>query len=244
MAERAGKLGSLLTGRVPAHPAAADYLAAMNGGWHMLGNDTEGDCAAVTWANARRLVTATLGGVERYPTLDQVITVYRTQNPQFDPNGSADTNGPGSEADGGMDLQTLFETLHKTPGPDGAQIVAFAQVDPKNAAEVRAAIAIFVYVWSGTLVQQANEQQFADEQPWDYVSGSPVVGGHSILTGGYGKAVSDATALGGDEKFVTWAAETSFTDRFWRREVDEAWAVLWPEHLGTREFEQASTRTR
>ena len=36
------KLGPLLTGVVPEHPAAADYLAAMGGGWQILGNDGAG----------------------------------------------------------------------------------------------------------------------------------------------------------------------------------------------------------
>ena len=36
--------------------------------------------------------------------------------------------------------------------------------------------------------------------------------------------------------FITWAQETSFTDNYWSREVEEAWVVLWPEHLGSEEF--------
>ena len=30
--------------------------------------------------------------------------------------------------------------------------------------------------------------------------------------------------------------ETSFTDGFWANGVEEAWVVIWPEHLGTKEF--------
>jgi hypothetical protein len=37
--------------------------------------------------------------------------------------------------------------------------------------------------------------------------------------------------LGGDERFITWAEETSFTDAYWRRKVEETWVVIWPEHL-------------
>ena len=40
-------------------------------GWQMLGNDVADDCNAVTWANTRRLVTATLT-TEYYPTQAQV----------------------------------------------------------------------------------------------------------------------------------------------------------------------------
>lgn len=230
-------LGPLLTGIVPQHPDAVDYIAAMDGGWQMLGNNLASDCAAVTWANVRRMVTKVLGDSEQYPTQDQVWELYRTQNPVFDPAGGRDSNGPGSEADGGMELQTLFEYLVKHGGPDGVKAVAFARVNPQNTAEVKAAVAIFGYVWTGTTVLAVNEQQFADDEPWDYDPISPEEGGHSIVTGGYGvPAAGSAPALGGDEKFVTWAEETSFTDGFWGREVDECWVVIWPEHLGSRAF--------
>ena len=228
------KLGRLLTGTVPAHPASADYLAALNGGWQMLGNDSAGDCVSVTWANVRRLVTTMLTGSGYYPTQDEVWAVYRTQNPDFDPDGTADTNGPGSSADGGMDVQTLLEYLVSTGGPDGVKAVAFAAVDPKNPDEVKAAIAIFGYIWTGINVLAVNMQQFGAGQPFGYDPSSPVDGGHSVITAGYG--ASGEGPLGGDERFITWAAETSFTDEFWASEVDEAFAVIWPEHLGSRAF--------
>lgn len=227
------RLSRVLTGTVPDHPAAVDYLAALGGGWELLGNDQAGDCVAVTWANIRRLVTATLA-TENYPTQDQVWQFYRTQNPDFDPNGSAAGNGPGSYADQGMDVQAGLEYLHKTGGPDGVKAVAFAAVDPRNADEVKAAIAIFGYVWTGVTVTAANMNEFEAGQPWDYVPGSPSQGGHSIITAGYGPPA--AGPLGGDERFITWAAESSFTDRFWAHRVDEAWVALWPEHLGSKEF--------
>jgi hypothetical protein len=228
------KLSRLLTGTVPAHPASADYLAALGGGWQMLGNGQAGDCVAVTWANVRRLVTTALTASGRYPSQAEVWEVYRTQNPDFDPSGSADTNGPGSPADGGMDVQSLLEYLVATGGPDGVKAVAFAAVNPKDPAEVKAAIAIFGYVWTGIAVAANNQQEFGAGEPWDYDPNSPVEGGHSIVTGGYG--APGAGALGGDERFITWAAETSFTDSFWSNCVDEAWVCVWPEHLGTREF--------
>jgi hypothetical protein len=216
-------LADFLTGVVPAHPAAADNLARLGGGWAMLGNDVAGDCVSVTWANFRRLVSG------RYPDQGQVWTLYKTQNPGFDPNGSASTNGPGSSHDGGMDIQTLLEYLVKVGGPDGVKALGFAKVDHTKVAEVAAAIAIFGAVWTGITVLDANQDQFGQGEPWDYVKGSPVDGGHSVLTGGYGPA--GAGPLGGDERFITWAAETSFTDGFWSHDVEECWVVIWPEDL-------------
>jgi hypothetical protein len=211
-----------LTGVVPAHPVAVDQLARLKGGWQMLGNDQYGDCVAVTWANVRRLVTATLT-TETYPSMDQVIAFYKTQNPRF------------PSQDDGMDIQTALEYLVSHGGPDGVKALGFAQVDHTNVAEVQAAIAIFGSVWTGITVLDANQTEFGNGQPWDYVRGSQVDGGHSVLTGGYG--TPGKGALGGDERFITWAEETSFTDSFWQHEVEEAWVVIWPEHLGSKAFQ-------
>lgn len=216
-------LSHLLTGVVPAHPAADDYLARLSN-WQMLGNDTYGDCVAVTWANLRRLTTSALS-TEVYPSWPEVEAVYKTQNPNFPSD------------DNGMDIQTLLQYLVKTGGPDGVKAVGFAAVDYTNPDEVKAAIALFGAVWVGLDVLDVNETEFSDGQPWDYVPGASDVGGHSVLVGGYGTSpAGSAPQLGGDEKFITWAQETSFTDAFWSNQVSECWAVIWPEHLGSREF--------
>lgn len=228
------RFARFFTGKVPAHPAAADYLARL-AAWQMLGNDQAGDCVAVTWANVRRLVSL-IAGAENYPVQDQVWTVYKTQNPGFDPNGTADTNGPGSRHDQGMDIQTLLEYLVKHGGPDGTKALAFAKVDPTSPDEVKAAISVFGFVWTGIVVQDANMADFDSGKPWDYHRASPDDGGHSVITGGYGAA--GAGPLGGDERFITWAAETSFTDRYWSRKVEEAWVVIFPEHLEHPAFQE------
>ena len=223
------RLGPLLTGVIPQHPASEDYLAALGGGWQMLDNDKYGVCVPVTWANIRRLLTSTLNPPGYYPSLDDVIALYRTQNPGF------------PAEDNGCDIQTMLEYLTSTGGPDGVKAVAFASVNPADPDEVKAAIAIFGYVWTGVTVSQANQQEFSTGQPWDWDASSPVDGGHSVIVGGYG--APGAGPLGGDERFITWAAETSFTDAFWANSVEEAWVVIWPEHLGTREFLQGVNLT-
>ena len=231
-------LGRLLTGVIPPHPAAEDYLHQLSG-WQMLGNDTAGDCVAVTWANTRRLVTHYLS-TENYPTQAQVWQFYQTQNPNFDPNGTAQTNGPGSPADGGMDIQTALEYLHANGGPDGVKAVAFAKVDPTNLAEVEAALAIFGSLWTGLIVLNANQTEFNNHQPWTDVPTSSIDGGHSVVSAGY----AGEAGTGFHIKFITWGAETQFESSFWngvaqgQRLVEEAWVVIWPEHLHTREFQQ------
>jgi hypothetical protein len=227
------RFGSILRSGAPTYPPSEDYLAKLTG-WQMLGNDAVGDCNSVTWANTRRLVTATLT-TEYYPTQAQVWEFYQTQNPNFDPNGTKDTNGPGSSADQGMDIQTGLEYLHSTGGPDGVKAVAFAKVDHTQIAQVKAALAIFGGLWLGINVLAANQQEFADGKAWTDVRGSAVEGGHAILGGGYTPE---------DIKFITWAQETEFAGSFWNGVVqgsplvEEAWIAIWPEHLGTTGFEQ------
>jgi len=227
------RLQSFLIRAIPPHPSSEDYLATLSD-WKMLGNDVAGDCNAVAWANMRRLITATLS-VENYPSQAQVWQFYQTQNPQFDPTGTAQTNGPGSSADQGMEVQTGLEFLQTQGGPDGVKAVAFARVDQTNLSEMEAALAIFGGIWLGITVLDANQQEFAQGQAWTDVNGSPVDGGHAILAGGYAP----------DVKFITWAQETEFGPTFWNGSVggtplvEEAWAVIWPEHLGSKEFLQS-----
>lgn len=218
------------------YPAGVDYLGQLRGGWQVLGNATASDCVAVTWANARRLVTTLLAPPGSYPAQDQVWQFYKTQNPGFDPAGSPQTDGPGSAQDQGMDIQTALEALVRDGGPDGAKAVAFGSVNPQDANEVKNAIAIFGYVWAGVNVLAANLAQFQSGVPWGYVVGSPADGGHSVLTAGYGPPGTGP--LGGDERFITWGTETSFSDAFWASQCEEAWVCIWPEHLGTMAFEQ------
>jgi len=226
------RFASILRSDLPSYPASEDYLAKLSG-WQLLGNDKVGDCNAVTWANMRRLVTATLS-TENYPTQDQVWQFYQTQNPGFDPNGSPSTDGPGSPMDQGMDIQTGLEYLHANGGPDGVKVVAFAKVDHTSVAQVKAALAIFGGLWTGITVLDANQQEFSEGKAWTDVSGSAIDGGHAVLSGGYKDGI----------KFITWAQETQFAPSFWNGVVqgtplvEETWVVIWPEHLGTKGFEE------
>ena len=201
------------------HPPALDTIKGW-GGWAMLGNDTYGDCVAVTWATVRRIVTR-LHTTETYPGLDQVLSVYRTQNPGFDPHGSPSVNGPGSAHDGGMDIQTLLEHLVTIGGPDGVKAVAFAQVDHRDLEQLKNAIATVGFLWLGVTVTDANERAFP--KPWTWRPGDTDLGGHSITGTGY----TDA----GTWPIETWADEGSLTDLYVQKKVNQAWVVIWPEHV-------------
>jgi hypothetical protein len=133
-----------------------------------------------------------------------------------------------------MYIQALLELLVSVGGPDGAKPLAFAKVNTASEAEVEAAISIFGYLWVGFGVQSRNmSEDFRNNQPFEYRSNDSWVGGHSVIVGGY-----DSDHAGYDERMATWARESGFTENGWRNLVDEAWAVIWPEHLGTSQFQQ------
>lgn len=203
-----------------AYPPTSDSTADLSD-WQMLWNDSWGDCVVVTWASIRRIITS-LYATEHY-TVDEasILGLYRTQNPGFDPNSAA--HGPGSDDDGGMDIQTLLELLVKQGGPDGVKALAFAKVDHSNIDEMKAALAIFKTVWLGVVVTGDDEQEFPD-RPWTRTG--QALGGHSIVATGYTP-----------HRFLmqTWADEGELSDSFvlegdQSAGVEEAWVVIWPEH--------------
>lgn len=212
------RLSQFLSGTVPAHPASADNLSKATYG--LYDNDTYGDCGPTSVANQRRQVTKYLTGEQHEPTQNDVFDLYRRSgNPTFDP---ADPEGPGDQ---GVDMQTMLEAVH-SGGIGGVKCVAFAKVDVTQPDEVRAAEAIFGGVLLGVDLRQ-NQQGAVGT--WDYKFGSPDWGGHAVLSGGY---------TPGDVELISWAETFKATNAFWTHQVEEAWAVIWPEHLGTAAFQQ------
>jgi hypothetical protein len=219
--KRALMLSDVLTGVVPEHPLTVHRLETVTD-WDIRGNDTYGDCGPVSVANSRALITKTLLGVEAYPTLDCVLDLYRRSgNPNF------------PDDDNGVDMQTMLEEVARNGiGSDGheAKCVAFAKVDARDIDEIRAAVSIFGSVLFGVDLSVAQQNQTM----WDYVQYAPDWGGHAVMAGGY----SSQTGHAPDIDFVSWGDVMTCTDDFLDVQLEEAWVVIWPEHLGTEQFQQ------
>lgn len=215
----------------PTHPPVADHLSKVTD-WNILGNDAFGDCGPVSVANSRAVTTKYLTAAELYPDLDAVFDLYRRSgNPNFDPKTDADDNG--------VDMQTMLGALLKggIKQPDGSIVkpIAFAKVDHTNVDEIRAAIAAFGFVLFGVSLQ-ASQQTQTDAGLWDYVP-SAAWGGHAVIGGAY-----SSDGIGSDIVVETWAQLVGLTDAFITHQVDEVWAVIWPEHAGTAQFETSINR--
>lgn len=209
---------------VPSHSAAADHLGPISD-WTMLGNDQFGDCGPVSVANSRRITTKLLTGTEQQPTLDQVFDLYRRSgNPTFDPK-----TGKG---DDGVDMSVMLKAA-MDGGFAGVKPVAYASVNVASQDECEAAIDLFGYLLLGVDLQVAQQSQTDASPPvWDYKK-SGVWGGHAICAGSYTGA--NAAKLT-DVSVISWAEVVGTTDAFWAKQVSEAWVVIWPEHLGSKQF--------
>jgi hypothetical protein len=210
-----------LTGVVP-HPATADHFGRV-ADFGLYGNDQYGDCGPVSVANYIKLVSLYLTGREVSVSQADVFDLYRRSgNPGFDPVTDAGDNG--------VDMQTMLEALTRGGIGGGHRPVAFAKVNVTSPVEIQSAIAIFGGVLFGVTLDVAQQTQTDAGGPWDYTR-SAVWGGHAVVAGQYTGAIT-----GPDISVVSWAQVLGTTDAFLAHQLDEAWVVIFPEHLGTTAF--------
>jgi hypothetical protein len=219
------KLSQILTGVTPAHPATVDHFGLIPPSrWGMLGNNQYGDCGPADVVHDRMLVAKYLANADVFPSTSDTLDLYkRSGNPNF----PADDNG--------VVMADMLSEVNKVGvGPAGGRTrcVAYAQVNVSDLDEVHAAIAIFGSLSVGADLQVAQQRQTDAGGPWDY-SPSAEWGGHAFLVGKY---TSDTTAGRPDLSAISWGAPIGITDKFWVQQVQEAWVIIWPEHLANRSF--------
>lgn len=184
--------------------------------WPMDGNDVAGDCVVAGLDHYLQTVAEYLGVPRANWTAEQIVTFYRTQNPDYDPAGSRSTNGPGSAADGGMNIQAFLGHLVKV-----GEIVAFGRVDATHPEELKAASYIGLGSILGVQVQQAQMSAQFDAGVWDWAKGSPNDGGHCVPIVGW--PVVGGTPMA---ECITWAKPVALTGAFLAHQCGEAWFVL------------------
>lgn len=202
----------LRAGAIPEHPLSVDDLTDVQFGLDM--NDQYGDCVPTGFDNFRRMVTKLLTGTQVNANQDDIFRWYRTQNPNFDPAKYREQD------DQGMVIQYFLEELVK----EGV-ILGFAAVDTKNSAEMQAALYLFLGLVIGVDLEVAQQGQ-TDHGFWDY-SASAEWGGHCVMVGAY---------TGASDECITWAERVRMTSKFIANQVDEAWAVILPEHVARPDF--------
>lgn len=184
------------------------------------------NCGPTSFANLLLLVSTWLNDAPIKVTDDDIIDLYRRSgNPHFDPATGAGDNG--------VDM-TVMLSAAIAGGVGGHYPLAFASVNSNDPTEVWAAGALFGGVLWGADLDVAQQHQ-TDTGTWDYVHGSGTWGGHAIMAAGrYTDApgtLTDRTGL------VTWQMPIDSTDTFMSHQVKERYVVIFPFHLGSRQFQ-------
>ena len=112
--------------------------------------------------------------------------------------------------------------------------MGYLSVDVKNPEEVRAAIAMAGSLIWGVDLDVAQRDQADNREAWDYVREGEHWGRQVVLAGAY---TSDIRPGAVDCEVIAWGERHGVTDEFAARQLAEAWMVIWPEMLGSAEFE-------
>jgi hypothetical protein len=190
-------------------PPRVDWLSQVKQ-WPMYDNDKYGDCVWATIGHQIQALT-TYGQGNTIVVHDASLLSAYSAVTGFDPTKPS--------TDQGTVVQDALNYWRKT-GIEGHQILAFAQVDHTNRAEVEAAINVFGSVHVGLNFPQSAMDQFNAGRDWDTIArDGGVIGGHAVPVGSY----DDTTGFDGT---VSWARQLRMSQSFWNKYVEEAWIVI------------------
>lgn len=188
-------------------PAPRDKVGAPAiSNWGMLGNDANGDCVMAGSAHGIMTYNALVGTSDPVPDEQAVLELY------YQLTGGADT--------GLVIAQALKEWQQK--GFWSNKIAGYAPTRLRSVPELQLAIDLFGLAKLGIQCPESAQEQFAAGQPWTYVKGSPVEGGHDVEAVGY-----DATYV----YVVTWGELHPVAYSFLAHYQDEAWAIISQEYV-------------
>jgi len=211
------RLRTYLTSALAPPPASFDNLARVfsNLGtsdvatlFPMDGNDQYGDCTIAGLAHAATVFRGMVGK-------KAIMTTKAVEKLYFHLTGGVDSGLP--------ELDVL--NFWRQHSESGEQLLAFAQIDPKNHTHVQQAIRLFGGVYLGFQVQQDAEADFRARKPW--TPGVLTKDGHAVFATGYD--TNGVTVL-------TWGDTQQGTWGWWDECVDEAYAVL-PKDAKNAKFE-------
>lgn len=192
---------------LPEPPADADWLSEV-ADWPMYANDRVGDCTVASVGHMIEGFTRYAQSVAVEITEADVLAAYSAVTGYVPGDPSTDT---------GAVIEDILK-YWRDHGIGGHRILAYGKVDVGNRAHVEQAIYLFGAVNLGVNLPKSAEEQFNAGQPWDYVKGSRILGGHCVPGMRYGRD--------GSTDIVTWARVVMMTALFWRHYVEEAWFVL------------------
>lgn len=187
------------TGPLPKPPATREVPAAS---YPMDGNDTYGDCTIAGVAHLVAGWNAETHEKDPVPSEEAIVAEY------FGLTGGEDTGLNEAEVLKRWQTQGLF----------GERIAGYAPVNPRDLLQLHQAVAFYGGCYLGIECPESAQQQFSNGEPWTYVEGSPVLGGHCVVALGYGPH--------GGLHCATWGGIAVLEASFLAHYLDEAWVIL------------------
>jgi hypothetical protein len=209
------QLRRYLTSRtLAAAPSSVHYgqkVAKVGGTFPMYANDRLGDCTCAAAGHHIEVWTANAQTL-RVPSETDVERTY--------------IPGTGN-ADDGRYLNDVLDYWRKT-GIGSDRIEAYAEVDVKNLDEVKAALWIFGGLYLGVGLPVTAQQQ----RTWSYVASAPASDREPYSWGGHCVNATGYTRTSG-MYLVTWGTLIRMTWGFFKRYVDEAFAIVTKDWIET-----------
>lgn len=218
MDSRTLRLARYLTPVLPAPAPSLDWTKGISSFGMML-NDRLGDCTIAALGHAIQVWTANTSAEITVP--DKTILGGYENFCGYNPTDP-------STDQGGIELDVLND--FKKLGFGGHSLLAFASVRPSNTRLVKQAIELFGGVYIGISLPVSAQSQTVWDVVKDNGSGNTEPGswgGHAVFVPKYtgtNKVLTDLTC-------ITWGGLQKMTAAFWRKYVDETYALLSPSWL-------------
>jgi hypothetical protein len=197
--------------KLPKTPSLVDRASKVTS-WPMYLNDSLGDCTCAAVGHAIQGFTAYASSEVTIPQ-NAVLGLYEAVGGYVPGDPSTDQ---------GCNEQDILEYWSKT-GVAGHKISAFAEIaDCTNVAKLRQALYLFGTVYLGINCPASAQEQFSKGEPWTYVRGSEIEGGHAIVL---------QEAKGSDMSIVTWGALQGMQPSFAEHYIEEAWVIITPDWI-------------
>jgi hypothetical protein len=200
---------------LPTPPVNVDRCSKVSS-WPMYLNDRFGDCTCAGMGHLIGAQSAYAKPSEVLFTNTQIQSLYEIVCPGFNPVTDANDNG--------AMLQTVLQAMSAT-NPLGVEVTAFAQLKATDINSLKLALYLFGSVYIGVNLPQSAETQFSNGQPWTYVQGDPIAGGHCVciqkITPDY---LNPYTA-------ITWGGTVRVQSEWMNTYLEEAWVAITPDWI-------------
>lgn len=202
---------------MPTAPLNTDWTYKV-ASWPMYKNDVWSDCVVAGGLHALSAITANSGVVPGGAMFSdvEVETVYERICPGFNPVTDVNDNGATLASFCRYGVRHGFTDtnghLHKLAG--WAEISTYTNLDL-----LKACLYTFGSVFLAANITKAQETQFDSSQPWSWVPGSPIVGGHAFPLE---QSALHAPNVLYNEEVITWGRVQKVNRPFMQQQLKEA----------------------